>query len=601
MRLTGGEIVVEYLMREGVPYLVGIPGHGNVALFDALVDRRHAIKPFPVIHEQSAAHVADAYYRVSGKPLAITTSIGPGAANTTCGVAQAYVDSTAMLVITGSVHTYMRGHSVLQEIDRTHWSNFPRVLEPVVKRWWDVTRVDQLPFVMHSAFNEMLSGRRGPVLIDLPMDMQAEAADVEIPDPMQRRAIRMPAAHPQDIERAVAVLAKAQRPVIIAGGGATYSPTAAADLRKIAEHVGAAVITTWHGKGLLPQDHELNAWHTGSIGTLCANRLANEADAVLAVGTRFVDWLTASYTQDVWRIPPAKLIHIDLDPREIGKNYPVEVGIVADAGVTLAQLAEALDADASTKKNYRETPWFATIQKAQQDYLDAFADLRESDNTPLTISRALAEMRRAAPRDSIWVSGAGNPQTQIHQELPFYSARSHITSGGFSTMGFTVPGAIGAQLAAGDRRVIGVAGDGDFMASIHELAIAVQQNMPIVFVVLNNAAWQSIENLQATAYGKERVINTRFNTPAGENYTPDFVRVAEGFGARARKVDAPDQMGGALREALDSGETCVIEVPCAKNLPYSGIKKYAWWDMPVPEYLKDERREYEAARAGERL
>jgi len=600
MRLTGGEIIVEYLVKEGVPYLVGIPGHGNVALFDAVVDRRDRIRPFPVVHEQSAAHVADAYYRVSGRPLAITTSIGPGAANTTCGVAQAYVDSTAMLVITGSTHTYMRGHSVLQEIDRTHWSNFGRVLEPVVKRWWDVSRVDQLPFVLHSAFNEMLSGRRGPVLIDLPMDVQAEAADVELPDPGRRRALRMPAAHPQDLERAATLLAGARRPVMVVGGGAIYSPAAADDVRRIAEHVGAAVITTWHGKGILPQDHELNAWHTGSIGTLCANRLANEADVVLAVGTRFVDWLTASYTRDVYRIPPAKLIHIDLDPREIGKNYPVEVGILADAGVALSQLAGALAASGKPRP-YRDGDWFKTIRQAQQDYLEAFRDIRESDASPISISRALAEMRKVAPRDSIWVSGAGNPQTQVHQELPFYHPRTHITSGGFSTMGFTVPGAIGAQLAAPDRRVIGVAGDGDFMASIHELAIAVQQELPIVYVVLNNAAWQSIENLQITAYGEDRKINTRFLTPDGDNYTPDFVAVARGFGASAARVDSPDRIGPALADALGSGRTTVIEIPCAKTLPFSGIKKYAWWDVPVPEYLADARREYEAARAGERL
>lgn len=600
MRLTGGEIIVEYLMKEGVPYLVGIPGHGNVALFDALVDRRDRIRPFPVVHEQSAAHIADAYYRVSGRPLAITTSIGPGAANTTCGVAQAYVDSTAMLVITGSTHTYMRGHSVLQEIDRTHWSNFPRVLEPIVKRWWDVSRVDQLPFVLHSAFNEMLSGRRGPVLIDLPMDVQAEAADVDLPDPEQRRAIRMPAAHPADLERAARLLVDARRPVMVVGGGAAYSPTAAADVRRIAEHVGAAVITTWHGKGILPQDHELNAWHTGSIGTLCANRLANEADVVLAVGTRFVDWLTSSYTQDVYRIPPARLIHIDLDPREIGKNYPVEVGIIADAGVALGQLADALAAGGQPR-NYRDGDWFKAIGKAQRDYLDAFKDIRESNDTPLSISRALAEMRAVAPRDSIWVSGAGNPQTQIHQELPFYHPRSHVTSGGFSTMGFTVPGAIGAQLAAPDRRVIGVSGDGDFMASIHELAIAVQQELPIVYVVMNNAAWQSIENLQITAYGEDRRINTRFLKPNGENYTPDFVAIARGFGANAARVESPNQVGRALTDALASGTTSVIEVPCAKTLPFSGIKKYGWWDVPVPEYLGDARREYELARAGERL
>jgi acetolactate synthase I/II/III large subunit len=597
MKLTGGEIVAEYLIKERVPYVVGIPGHGNLPLFDAFVDRKDRIQTFPVYHEQCAAHVADAFHRVSGQPLAIATSIGPGAANTTCGVAQAYIDSSAMLVLTGSTHTYMRGHAVLQEIERTHWSNFPRILEPVVKRWWDVTHVGQLPFVLHSAFNEMLSGRRGPVLIDLPMDVQAESADVTLPEPSQRRAIRMPAAHPQDIERAAAVLRGARRPVMLIGGGAVSSD-AAAEVRKIAERLGAAVITTWHGKGMLPQDHDLNAWHPGSIGSLCANRLASQADVVLAVGTRFVDWLTGSYTPDVYRIPPAKLIHIDLDPHEIGKNFPVEVGIVADAKVALGQLAEAL-ADGSKPVDYRQRPFYREIQRAREEFLEAFRDLRESNGTPISISRALAEMRQVAPRDSIWVTGAGNPQTQVHQEVPFYEPRTHITSGGFSTMGFTVPGAIGAQLAAPTRRVIGVAGDGDFLNNMQELGIAVQKSLPIVFVIMNNASWQSIENLQVTAYGKDRRINTRFVARDGSNYTPKFVDIARGFGARAALVDRPDQVGPALRAALDSGETSVIEIPCAKELPYAGIKKYAWWDVPVPEYLSELRKEYERAREAE--
>ncbi len=210
-------------------------------------------------------------------------------------------------------------------------------------------------------------------------------------------------------------------------------------------------------------------------------------------------------------------------------------------------------------------------------------------------------MRCVAPRDSIWVTGAGNPQTQVHQEVPFYAPRTHITSGGFSTMGFTVPGAIGAQLAAPRQRVIGVAGDGDFLNNMQELGIAVQKALPIVFVILNNGSWQSIENLQVTAYGKDRRINTRFTTPDGRNYSPKFADIARGFGARSAVVERPDQVAAALTAALDSGETSVIEIPCATELPFSGIKKYAWWDVPVPEYLPELREEYERAREAEEV
>lgn len=598
MRLTGGEIIVEYLIREGVPYLVGIPGHGNVALFDALVDRKGKIEAFPVLHEQCAVHLADAYHRVSGHPLAVTTSIGPGAANTACGVAQAYVDSSAVLVITGSVHTYMRGRSVLQEIDRTHWANFPRMLEPVVKQWWQPSRVEQLPFVLHRAFNLMLSGRRGPVLIDLPMDVQADSADVELPDPKQRRPSNGPGGHPQDVERAADLLAGAKRPVILVGGGAVTAG-AAAEVRRLAEYLGAAVVTTWSGQGIFPEDHELYAWHPGSIGSLCANRLCSTADVLLAVGTRFVDWTTASYTRQVYCIPPTKLIHVDIEEREIGKNYPVAVGILADAKVVLGQLLAAL-ADRVRLRDYRSTPYFQEISKARQEFFDSFRERRESDAVPVSISRALVEIRKVAPRDSIWVSGAGLPQSQVYQEVPFYEPRTHITSGGFSTMGFTVPGAIGAQLAAPKRRVLGIAGDGDFLANIQELAVAVQRALPIVYVVMNNCGWQSIRNLQSTAYGENRVINTKFEDRRGEFFSPNLAETAKAFGAYARRTDKPGEVGKSVREALECGRPAVVEVLTSRELPLGGLSKYAWWDVPVPEYLEAQRLEYEKERANEK-
>ena len=596
MRLTGGEIVAEYLIREGVPYLVGIPGHGNLALFDALVDRRKKIAAFPVLHEQCAVHVADAYHRVSGRPLAVSTSIGPGAANTACGVAQAYVDSSAVLVITGSVHTYMRGRSVLQEIDRTHWANFPRMLEPVVKQWWQPSRVDQLPFVLHRAFNLMLTGRRGPVLIDLPMNVQAEAADVELPEPSQRRPMNPPAAHPQDVERAADLLSRAKRPVMLVGGGAVTAE-AASEVRKLAEMIGAAVVTTWSGQGIFPEDHELYAWHPGSIGSLSANRLCGEADVLLAVGTRFVDWTTASYTQQVYRIPPTKLIHIDIEEREIGKNYPVELGIRADAKIVLGQMLAALAGRIKEPRDYKSSSYFKEIIKARKEFFDSFRDRRESNASPVSISRALVEMRKVVPRGSIWISGAGLPQSQVYQEVPFFEPRTHITSGGFSTMGFTVPGAIGAQLAAPKRRVIGVAGDGDFLNSIQELAIAVHRSLPIVYVVMNNCGWQSIRNLQRTAYGEKRVINTQFVNRDGDFFSPNLADVAKAFGAKSWRTDKPSEVGKCVRDALNCEQTAVVELLTTRDLPLGGLSKYAWWDVPVPEYLKSERKEYEKERA----
>src|SRR5919201_1584811 len=240
MRLTGGELIAEYLIKERVPYVFAVPGHGNVSLLDAFHERSDRIKVMGLYHEQSLVHAADAYYRVSGQPCVASTSIGPGAANTVVGMAQAFVDSTAVLLITGSPHTYMRGHGILQEIDREHWANFPRVSHRVLKG--------------------MLGGRRGPVLIALPMDLQAEPWEGEVPDPAGREPSGGAPPDPALLARAARLLYEAQRPVIVAGGG-VITANATQAMRKVAEYVGAAVVTTWNGKGAFPEDHPLYAWH----------------------------------------------------------------------------------------------------------------------------------------------------------------------------------------------------------------------------------------------------------------------------------------------------------------------------------------------------
>src|SRR5918912_1559664 len=232
-RLSGAQIVVEYLVRQGVPYVVGIPGHGSWSLTDALLDRSD-IHSIQVIHEQSAVHLADGYYRAAGRPLMAFTSIGPGATNTVIGMATAYVDSTAVLLMTGSAHTYMRGHGLLQEFERRHVADNPRIFEPVVKEWWRPSRVDELPFVLHRAWNAMLTGRPGPVLLDVPMDVQVETAEVRIPDPDSRRADARTRPSSQEVERAARLLAEAERPVIVAGGGVILAD-AASELVALAE------------------------------------------------------------------------------------------------------------------------------------------------------------------------------------------------------------------------------------------------------------------------------------------------------------------------------------------------------------------------------
>ncbi|MGQ9730830.1 MAG: thiamine pyrophosphate-binding protein, partial [Candidatus Zipacnadales bacterium] len=342
VKLTGGEIVAESLIAAGVPYIVGIPGHGCLGLVDAFIARRDQITLLNVRQENAAVHLADGYYRTCGRPLAVFTSIGPGACNTVIGAATAYVDSTAVLILTGGTHLHMFGKGVLQEIERRRSSEFLKVLEPVTKRSWEAMEVAQLPFIMQRAFAAMLTGRPGPVHIELPMCVQCEAADVTIPDLSKRVVVQRPVPAAEEVERAAELLVSAQRPVILAGGGALYAD-AAPELRALAEHLGAAVLTTLAGKGVFPETHPLSGWLTGSKGTTIGLQLSRNADVILAVGCRFADETTCSYRHGAaFCIPPTKLIHLDISPEEIGKNYPVEVGLVGDAKAGLAALLEAV-------------------------------------------------------------------------------------------------------------------------------------------------------------------------------------------------------------------------------------------------------------------
>jgi acetolactate synthase-1/2/3 large subunit len=600
MRLTGGEIVVEYLIRQGVPYICGIPGHGNVSLLDAVVDRQDHLKMIQVMHEQSGVHLADAFYRVSGQPLAVTTSIGPGATNTVIGMAQAYVDSTAVLLITGSTHTYMRGHTVLQEIERVQWSNFPRILEPIVKRYWQVSRVDQLPYVMHRAFNQMLSGRPGPVLVDLPMDVAADAADVQLPDPAEREPQGRLRPDAGALRRAAELLLTAKRPVILVGGGVITS-NAADELMAVAEFLGAAVTTTWMGKGAFPEDHPLYCWHPGDTASTVGNAVCRSADVLLAVGCRFTDWVTSSYRHgSSFAIPPTRLIQIDVDPHEIGKNYPVAVGVLADAKAALADLIAQFQ-DLGKPKAYRGSAYFKEILRLNAEWDKILAKMQQSNARPMTISRALKEIRAVTPRDTIVVTGAGLPQGQVWQEFEVYRPRTHITSGGFSAMGFTVPGAIGAKLAAPKAPVLGIAGDGDFMQTMQEMAVAAQMDLPVLFVVLNNCGFRSIMNLQYNAFGKKRLIGTYFEKKDGSVYSADFAACAKAFGLNGARVEDPDHVGPAVKKALASGRPSLVEVMTAREWPHTGVSKSGWWDVPIPTYLANTRRDYEKGRAEEKL
>lgn len=591
MKLTGGQIVGRALKDYGVPYVAGIPGHGAWSMIDAFVEPGSEVQFIQVFHEQSAVHLADGYYRACGRPMAAVTSIGAGAANTIIGLATAFTDSTSVLLLTGGPPSHMRGHGLLQELERYTANDFPKVTEAVTKRHWVANRVDELPFIMHRAFSSMLSGRPGPVHVEIPMDVQAEAAEATVHELAARIPVGVTYPDPAAISAAAEVLRQARRPVLVVGGGA-ITAGAGPELLRLCQAWQIPVVTTWNGKGAFPEDHPLFAGSVGQTGTTAGNALASEADVVLAVGCRFTDWSASSYRQGVsFSIPPGRLIHIDIEAQEIGKNYPATVGIVADAKPAVAALAAELGPGTADRSAY-----LAELAELTADWQRKLASRLDSDEFPFTSQRPLRDLRRVLPRDGIIVVGSGNTQGAVKQAFPVYEPRTHLTSGGFSSMGWAVPAAIGAKLACPDRKVVCVVGDGDFLQTMQEIAMCVTNNLAVTFVVQNNSGYMSIRGGQRKLTG--RAVGSEFNHPDGSPYSPDFTALARSFGLTAWRVDSPGELEATLAKAVNSDTATLVEVPTARDA--AGPFVPGWWDFPIPAYITDDRQdEYWAARAQE--
>ncbi len=586
MSLTGGELVAEYLVAEGVPYVLGIPGHGDMAAFDAFKDRSDRIEVIAPRHEQTAAHVADAHYRASGRPLATMTSIGPGSVNLATGLATAYVDSIPLISFTGGPQTYMRGRGVLQEIERRQDNAYPDAIRPIVKRNWDVQHVDLLTEVLPRAFNTMLSGRPGPVQIELPMDVQAAPTELPVPDPVSRRPFRGVVRPDADaIDAAAEKLLAAERPVVLAGGGC-LTAEAAAELRAVAEYLDAAVIVTMMGKGVFPEDHPLAAEHTGANGTMVGNHFSREADVILAVGTRFAEQTASSYEPgQSFSVPPTQIVHLDIDPTEIGKNYPTAVGAVCDARAGLADLLDALR-DRGGPEGPARPEYRAEIAAERERWREAIR-ARWTDN--LSMSRVLHEVRQATPRETIAIASAGHPQIQAFQEFLSYEPRSWLSPGGYSTMGYTLPAAIGASLAAPGRPVVGFAGDGDLQQTIQELAMAAELSAPIVIACLNNTGWISIRDFQRGMFGEDRAFSVEFRSRRGDNLMPvDFTAVAAAFNCEAVRVTEAGEVAGAMQRALATEGPCLVEFMLSREPADTEGINVGHWDLPRPDYLPEQ-------------
>ncbi|MBO4868831.1 MAG: thiamine pyrophosphate-binding protein [Clostridia bacterium] len=589
MKLTGGEIIVKKLTAEGVPYILGIPGHGVLGLFDAIrkEEKQGNIKYIQVKHEQAATAIADGYFRVKKEPLAVFASIGPGTLNLGIGLGTAYADSTAFLAFCGDTHVHMSGVGVLQELERYKDSNILRSLEPLSKRVWRAESARQLSRIVGNAFREMTGGRKGPCVISLPMDVQSEYAEYGV-TPSSAEPSFSPSADIEAVKKAVALMKTAKRPVILAGGGAMNSG-AGELIVKLAEKWGAGIITTLAAKGTVAETHPQYCFHTGSKGTMIGLEIASKADVILALGTRFADETTCSYRKGVaFNFPDTKLIQVDIDAHELGKNYKADIGIIANAKDAAEKILENFG-DFEVNKAYLEE-----IKELRKKWFDYVESNRKGGTRKLTISKMIGVMNNELPDDTIIATSSGNTQAQLFQEYCYKKPDCNLTTGGFSTMGWAFPAAMGAKLAAPDRPVVALVGDGDFMMVMQELSTMAQYNIPIIVVVADNSGWMAIKDLQIDVLGSEAAFGNDFEQN-GKKYDPDFAEIASAFHIKSFKAESKEGFKAALKDALEvtkAGKPAFIHAVVSNEYPYSGGKAFGWWDVPVPAYMEDKRANY---------
>src|SRR5262245_8507290 len=408
--LNGGQVIVDYLVREGVPYVFGLCGHGNIGLLDALFERKGDIETISVHHETVAGFMADVYYRVAGKPTATFTSCGPGSANLPIALANAFLDSVPFLAITGNVPTSQFNRGAFQELYRHYQADFPSTVRSCCKHVFQPTRGDMVPLAIRQAWKTMVTGRPGPVVLDVPFDIFKEAAAEETPDPQAWNAniSSRCGADPEGVTKAVEMLLAAERPVILVGQGARYGG-AAAELLKLAERLQIPVASSASGLGALPSDHALALGLVSRGGVYHANHATRQADVLLALGVRFDDRTSSSWLPGYsFTIPPTKLIHVDIDPNEIARNYPVALGLMADVRTFLRQVLAELDRrkDVSTRAAARES-WLNAINGYRKEWDALVAPGFKDDASPINPQRAAYEIDRALPDDAILVSDIG--------------------------------------------------------------------------------------------------------------------------------------------------------------------------------------------------
>ncbi|WP_027363982.1 biosynthetic-type acetolactate synthase large subunit [Desulfotruncus alcoholivorax] len=528
MKKTGAQILVESLLAEGVDTIFGYPGGQALPIYDALYDAdiRHILTR----HEQGAAHAADGYARASGKPGVCLATSGPGATNLVTGIANAYMDSIPLVAITGQVPTSMLGRDSFQEADITG------ITLPITKHNYLVKDVNDLAKIVREAFYIATTGRPGPVLIDMPRDVSAGETDYTDPGPVHLPGYDIKKdPDPEQVARAVRAIEEAERPVIYAGGG-VINANAHVELLKFAEMLLAPVATTLMGLGGFPGNHPLSVGMLGMHGSKYANYAVSECDLLIGVGVRFDDRVTSKLEAFA---PNATVVHIDIDPAEIGKNVGVDIPVVGDVRATLRELAGRLQPRLASR-------WRDKIQTWKKEYPIEF-----EENGRIKPQEVIREIYNATGGNARITTEVGQHQMWAAHYYTYTRPRTFISSGGLGTMGFGFPAAIGVQLACPGETVIDIAGDGSIQMNIQELATAVSHKLPVKIAILNNGFLGMVRQWQELFY------NRRYSYTELDN--PDFVKIAEAYGAVGIRVDKKSEVRPALDEALRVDKPVVLD------------------------------------------
>jgi acetolactate synthase-1/2/3 large subunit len=567
--MTGAMFMAECLRQEGVTKVFGQCGHTNYALIDAC--HRLGIEYVSFRHEQQAAHAADAYFRVSHKLAVLNVHLSPGLTNALTGVASAAADCTPMVVIAGNTPSYHQAREPHQGIRFHADASQGDIFRPICKRVWRVDDPKFLPDVMPRALNVAQTGRPGAVLLDIPMDVFSGKVKAEPVTVARRPGYGRPVGPDDGVAEAAHVLSSAQKPVIFAGNGVALSE-AWDELIELAEMAEIPVATTLMGKGVFPETHPLALGITGIWGTRTANDTTREADVILAIGTGFAEADCSSWDPKyTFAIPPSKLIQIDIDPQEIGKIYPVDVGIVGDAKRTMRELIRHMR---SMRRSAPSGARLASIEKRRKAWESELTESQRDEGKPIHPARLLRELSDAAPADAIFVTDVGWNKNGAGQQLQVSKRASFITSGGMATMGFSPAAAIGAKIGAPDRKVICLVGDGGLISVVGALATAVELNIPVLWVLFNNFCFSTIRSVGSTYF--KNTYGTEFTRPDGTPYNPDFLLMAKSFGIESALVEEPSDIAGALQEGLAKDVPYLLEVRTRGDVP---MPRTGYWDI----------------------